>query len=150
MPHKRTVKRWLAEKPTLQERYAQAKEEMAEHFAEEILEIADDGSNDWIERKIESGKIIKVVDHEHIARSRLRVDTRKWLISKSIETVVKELAKLGFADVGTPTPAVKHGALVSLGKHLGMFIDRHILEGSIEHRVSLIPARKGSLDWQSF
>jgi hypothetical protein len=82
MPHKRTVKRWLAENPTFQERYAQAKEEMAEHFAEEILEIADDGSNDWIEREVESGKIIKVVDHEHIARSRLRVDTRKWLMSK--------------------------------------------------------------------
>jgi hypothetical protein len=82
MPHKRTVKRWLAEKPSFQERYAQAKEEMAEHFAEEILEIADDGSNDWIEREVESGKIIKVVDHEHIARSRLRVDTRKWLMSK--------------------------------------------------------------------
>jgi hypothetical protein len=82
MPHKRTVKRWLAENPTFQERYAQAKEEMAEHFAEEMLEIADDGSNDWIEREVESGKIIKVVDHEHIARSRLRVDTRKWLMSK--------------------------------------------------------------------
>jgi histone H3/H4 len=82
MPHKRTMKRWLAEKPTFQERYAQAKEEMAEHFAEEILEIADDGSNDWIEREVESGKTIKVVDHEHIARSRLRVDTRKWLMSK--------------------------------------------------------------------
>jgi hypothetical protein len=82
MPHQRTMKRWLAEKPTFQERYAQAKEEMAEHFAEEILEIADDGSNDWIEREVESGKIIKVVDHEHIARSRLRVDTRKWLMSK--------------------------------------------------------------------
>src|SRR5262249_26525224 len=39
------------------------------------------------------------------------------------------VAKLGFADVGTPTPAVKHGALVSLDKHLGTFVDRHILEG---------------------
>jgi hypothetical protein len=48
------------------------------------------------------------------------------------------LAKLGFADVGTPTPAVKHDALVSLGKHLGMFVDRHILEGSIEDRVALM------------
>jgi len=55
---------------------------MAEHFAEEILEIADDGSNDWIERELESGHVVKVADHKHIARSRLRVDTRKWLMSK--------------------------------------------------------------------
>jgi len=82
MPHKRTVKRWLSEKPSFQERYASAKEGMAEHFAEEMLEIADDGSNDWIERELESGHVVKVPDHEHIARSRLRVDTRKWLMSK--------------------------------------------------------------------
>ena len=82
MPHKRTVKRWLAEKPSFQEQYARAKGEMAEHFAEEILEIADDGSNDWIERELETGNVIKVANHEHIARSRLRVDTRKWLMSK--------------------------------------------------------------------
>ena len=82
MPHKRTIKRWLSENLAFQQQYARAKEEMAEHFAEEILEIADDGSNDWIEREVESGKLIKVPDHEHIARSRLRVDTRKWLMSK--------------------------------------------------------------------
>ena len=34
--------------------------------------------------------------------------------------------------------AVKHGALVSLGRHLGMFVDRHVIEGSIEHRVALM------------
>src|SRR5262249_30913258 len=82
MPHKRTVKRWLSEKPSFQMEYARAKKEMAEHFVEEMLEIADDGSNDWIERELERGNVIKVADHEHIARSRLRVDTRKWLMSK--------------------------------------------------------------------
>src|SRR5215831_3590444 len=56
----------------------------------------------------------------------------------TIQTVVEELAKLGFADAGPPTPAVKHGALVSLGRHLGMFVDRHVIEGSIEHRVALM------------
>src|SRR5215831_5387702 len=57
MPHKRTVKRWLSEKPSFQVEYARAKEEMAEHFAEEMLEIADDGSNDWIERELERGNV---------------------------------------------------------------------------------------------
>ena len=49
----------------------------------------------------------------------------------SIDTVVSELAKLGFAHVDAPPPMVKHAALVSLGKHLGMFTERHIFEGSI-------------------
>src|SRR5215813_7665030 len=56
----------------------------------------------------------------------------------TIASIVAELARLGFADAGPPTPSVKHGALVSLGKCLGMFVDRHVIEGSIEHRVALM------------
>lgn len=48
-----------------------------ERMAEEIQEISDDGSNDWMEREG-----ITVADHEHIQRSKLRVDSRKWLLSK--------------------------------------------------------------------
>jgi Terminase small subunit len=57
----------------------------------------------------------------------------------TIETVVAELARLGFARLGEPpSAAVKHDALVSLGKHLGMFTNRHVIEGSMEHRVALM------------
>ena len=47
-------------------------------LAEQILEISDDVSSDYTE--LEDGR--KVIDHEAIQRSRLRVDTRKWLASK--------------------------------------------------------------------
>jgi hypothetical protein len=47
-----------------------------------VVRSGDDGSNDWIERELESGHVIRVPDYEHIAQSRLRVDTRKWLMSK--------------------------------------------------------------------
>ena len=30
---------------------------------------------------------MKTVDHEHIARSRLRVDSRKWMLSKMIPKI---------------------------------------------------------------
>jgi len=49
-----------------------------EALAEEILEIADDGINDTYET--EDGK--EKVNQDVINRSRLRVDTRKWLMSK--------------------------------------------------------------------
>jgi hypothetical protein len=53
--------------------------------------------------------------------------------------VVSELAKLGFAKLRAPPSAVvKHDALVYLGRHLGMFTDRRVIEGSIEHQVSLM------------
>lgn len=54
---------------------------LLEHWAEEIIEIADDGSNDWMERNDKDNPGF-VANGEHIQRSRLRSDNRKWLLSK--------------------------------------------------------------------
>lgn len=83
MPSVDTICCWIAEKPDFSEQYTRAKLAQMERMGDELLEIADDGSNDWMERKNEDGEVTGVVaDHEHINRSRLRVDTRKWLLSK--------------------------------------------------------------------
>ncbi len=82
MPGKTTVLRWLARHEEFRSQYARARDLQAEHMADEILEIADDGTNDWETREQEGGGTITVVNHENIQRSRLRVDARKWLMSK--------------------------------------------------------------------
>lgn len=64
------------------DRYARARALLLEHWAEEVVSISDDGSNDYMEREVAQGVFTEVVDQEHIQRSRLRVDTRKWLLSK--------------------------------------------------------------------
>ena len=51
-------------------------------MADETLEISDDGTNDWMKDN-EGYK----VNGEHVARSRLRVDTRKWLLSKALPKI---------------------------------------------------------------
>jgi hypothetical protein len=84
MPAQSTVFKWLAEQESFSVQYARAREAQAEFMADEILEISDDGSNDWMERQNGDGEPIKVVDHEHISRSKLRVDSRKWLLSKML------------------------------------------------------------------
>lgn len=61
-----------------QDRYARAKQLQMDYLAEEIIEISDDSSNDTIIN--EKGQ--KVEDKEWTNRSKLRVDTRKWLMSK--------------------------------------------------------------------
>ena len=81
MPNKSTVFRWLREKDELKDQYARAKEESADALAEETLDIADDVSGDLTTRVI-NGEETQVVNQENIQRSRLRVDTRKWLMSK--------------------------------------------------------------------
>lgn len=84
MPSQSMVFRWLADEryASFRERYARAREAQADAIFDEMLDIADDGSNDWMERRREDGSVDEVVNHEHISRSKLRVDARKWMASK--------------------------------------------------------------------
>jgi len=87
MPDKSTVFRWLASNEDFRDQYARAREAQADFYAEEIIEISDDGTNDWMERRSESEKGAGVntgwvLNGEHVQRSRLRVDARKWYASK--------------------------------------------------------------------
>lgn len=51
-------------------------------MAEEIIEIADDSSEDYIKLGDDGdGPSIKF-DSEHVNRARLRVDTRKWIMAR--------------------------------------------------------------------
>lgn len=73
----RTLLDWLSVNKEFSQQYAQAKEQQADFLAEEMLEIADETSDDTI--YTDKGPI---ENREWINRSRLRVDTRKWIASK--------------------------------------------------------------------
>jgi hypothetical protein len=73
----------LREHEEFREQYAQAREAQADTWADEIVEIADDGSNDWLARSHGEDDEGWRVNGEHIQRSRLRVDARKWLMGKA-------------------------------------------------------------------
>ena len=51
-------------------------------MAEQLFKVADDGSNDYIQKVSAAGTAFTVPNMEHIARSKLRIDTRKWFLSK--------------------------------------------------------------------
>lgn len=83
MPPRRTVVDWaLDDRAGFSARYARARELLLERWADDITEIAEDGTNDWMERETKSGRIVKALNDEAVARSRLRIDSRKWLLSK--------------------------------------------------------------------
>lgn len=82
MPSQASVYRWLvADKGGFGEKYARAREAQADTLFNEILEIADDARNDWMEREGEDSAGWQA-NGEHIQRSRLRVDARKWMAGK--------------------------------------------------------------------
>lgn len=81
MPDKATVLRWLAANEQFRDHYARAREAQADAIFDEILDIADDARNDWMERRGEEDAGW-VANGEHIQRSRLRIDARKWMAGK--------------------------------------------------------------------
>lgn len=88
MPDKGTVIRWamnFEEREELKDfcnQYAQARQIQAENMSDEITDIADDGTNDWMEKQTKSGNVVVVGDHEHMQRSKLRVEARQWIAEK--------------------------------------------------------------------
>src|ERR1700748_3712554 len=74
-PSKTSVFRWLRSQEAFRDEYARAREEQAEHFADEMVEIADDISNDV------TGEL-EMPNGGDVQRAKLRIETRKWIASK--------------------------------------------------------------------
>lgn len=74
---KTTIYLWLHENPEFAELYRIAQRGRAEAMVEEMVEIADDASDD-----VKMGPNGPVLNSSSVNRSRLRIDTRKWIASK--------------------------------------------------------------------
>ena len=79
-----TVYNWLADEKykDFLNNYMQARDRQAETFIDQCVDIADDNSNDTITMEGKDGKEYERVNHDHINRSRLRVDTRIKIAEK--------------------------------------------------------------------
>jgi hypothetical protein len=126
MPSKERVVHWLAQPKNedFREMYYYARRVQAEILVDEIIEIADDNENDWTPSFNKKGEQNGwKPDHECIQRSRVRIDTRKWLAAKMLprmygekvdvtHSVTGDLAKIMDAasnnDTGLP-PAIDGG-----------------------------------------
>lgn len=106
MPSMATIFRWLREKEDFRKQYEVAKQESADALAEELLDIADNGVNDWMEvnHDKDSDNAGWRVNGEAIQRSRLRVDVRKWLMSKQKPKKYGEMIDITSGGEKLPQP----------------------------------------------
>ena len=81
-PARATVYEWVMKSAEFSDQYAHARELQAETLFDECIDIADDGSNDYriINKGLPGER--EVLNHEHITRSKLRVDTRQIMIKR--------------------------------------------------------------------
>lgn len=78
MPKPQTVHRWRRKYRAFGEEYAIARIDQAESWGDESIDISDDDSLDTMD----GPKGGQVANHANVQRDRLRIDTRKFLMSK--------------------------------------------------------------------
>lgn len=76
-----SVLNWLRKDNDFLAQYARAKQDQADFLAEEIIEIADDGSNDLM-TIVKGDETYEMENKEVVNRSKLRVEARKWIAAK--------------------------------------------------------------------
>jgi hypothetical protein len=97
-PNVDTILEWRFDYPEFSGQYADAKRQQAELLAEEILDIADDDSQDEV--VTEFG--VKF-NSEFVQRSRLRVDTRKWVACKLMPKVYGDKSDVTLTSIEDET-----------------------------------------------
>jgi hypothetical protein len=88
MPPRSTVRGWALDNEAFSEQYARAREIGYQDLADDLIEISDDKLGDP-------------------ARDRLRVDTRKWLLSKALPKLYGDKLQHTGGGEGAPPIAVQ-------------------------------------------
>jgi hypothetical protein len=78
LPSRKLFNEWLNDTDGLSDQYVRACNSRADAIFDEIIEIADDKSQD----EMVTDKGFVVMNSEFVARSRLKIDARKWIASK--------------------------------------------------------------------
>lgn len=80
--NRKTIIQWFVRYPDFNHAYMRAFVTRLSHASDEIISIAEDGTNDFIERLKEDGAKTLIFNREHVERSKMRIDARKWLMTK--------------------------------------------------------------------
>lgn len=62
--------------------YKDAREEQMRSWADEIISLADNAREDWVVVGGTADNPVLKLNREHIARTKERIDTRKWLMAR--------------------------------------------------------------------
>lgn len=124
MPHRSTVIRWNYEnygevkdennkivEEGFHYHYEKARNIALDIMADDLIDISDESENDFIIVENEkTGKTKEILNKEAVMRSRLRVDTRKWYLSKMAPKRYGDSRKIEHQQLdgdGEPTDAAK-------------------------------------------
>jgi hypothetical protein len=114
-----TIMRWLWKgskwyREEFLKSYMAAREQQAQCLVDSIIDISDDGTNDFMELEDKSGKKYIKVDQEYVQRSRLRVESRKWIAAHLLPRKYGDNSKVEVTGVDG-SPLVPQQILIDFG-----------------------------------
>ena len=82
-PSESTVRAWVIDDVGgFSAQYDRSRNIGLDAVADEMLDIADDGVNDYVQKELQNGNVTVVLNKEAVMRSRLRFEARQWYLSK--------------------------------------------------------------------
>ena len=80
-PAKRTVMRWVENDEALQKQYAKAQMDRIDHYAEQIVDIADECR---VGKKVttKANGDVETVEVDMVERAKVQIDARKWICAR--------------------------------------------------------------------
>ena len=113
-----TISKWLKEDAELAKHYVRASETREKALFEELLEIADDGTNDWMAVNDPDNPGYRE-NGEAIRRSALRLETRKWVLSRMNRRVYGDKAEIAITHQKAEDVPDNELALIASGGRAG-------------------------------
>ena len=106
-PSRVTVFAWIQKYPEFLNKYRHAREMQQETHLDEIMEISDDSTNDYMERTGKGGESVGwQLNAEHVQRSKLRIDTRKWVMERMAAKVYGAKQGIDLTTNGGPVQVI--------------------------------------------
>lgn len=102
MPDKSAVIGWALDvDDKFSQQYARAREIGYHCMADEMVDILDDSTNDYMTKTDADGNEYQALNPENIQRSRLRFEGRKWIVSKALPKIYGDKLALTDAEGGS-------------------------------------------------
>jgi hypothetical protein len=124
MPDPATVWRWQRADDEFRKRIAHAREEQTRVWADQIIDLSDDSTNDWTTRTRANGEPERVLDREHIERVKVRISSRQWLMARINRADYGDKSQIDVTHgLQTTDDAELAAKIRDLGEKLGVAVD---------------------------
>lgn len=109
MPAVPTVSSWISNNREFRDIYALAREFQAHCILDEVIELVDEVSTEWVEKVRANGRVVRGPDRKNLPRCRLRCEVRHWVADQLLARARQLSARTLFEPPTAPEFEILQG-----------------------------------------